>query len=151
MIKQTLTGTGTIVYDPVRMGMKQNTKWWCIVNVDNGNEIARLFRWHLSRHFLDGIDFVQQSWNCHVSIIRGEIPSQDTMHLWGKYNNQKVSFEYSVELKQNKEFWFVEIEAPHLVNIRKEFCKPADWPLHMTIGKFKIVDNIDMKKLQLEI
>ena len=125
---------GIVKYDPPRPGMKRRTDWWAILMVDR--EITRYYRWWVKKRFW--IDLDQPSWDAHISIVRGEKPRPGKTELWKKYQNEKISFRYSHEVKQVKnkpEFWFVEVEAPRLLEIRREFGLPADWPLHLTIGR----------------
>jgi hypothetical protein len=128
------TSTGKIVYDPYRGSMKHKTAWWCVLEVDP--EITRYYRWWIEReHHIHSL--VVPAWDAHVSIIRGEEPREDLKHLWKKYHGQKVEFKYEHNPSRAKksEFWFVEVEAPFLIDIRKEFEKPYDWALHLTVGK----------------
>lgn len=125
--------TGRVVYNPRRPGLK-NQKWWAVMEVDR--EITRYFRWHVLWNW--GIKLYQPSWDAHVSIIRGERPSNDKIKLWKKYQGKKLDFKYSnlvFQADKKPEFWYVTIECPSLKDIRKEFGFPYDWNLHMTIGR----------------
>lgn len=126
-------GSGVIYYDPPRPGMKRRTDWWCIVDVDR--EISRYYRWWVMRE--KWIDLCKPSWDCHISVIRGEKPSDDLTHLWRKYHGQRVDFLYSHEVRPTRSgtFWFIEVQCPELMEIRKEFGLPTNWPLHITIGR----------------
>lgn len=130
------TSVGKIVYDPPRPGMKRRTAWWCIVQVDP--EIARYYRywlqWQFHMHHI-----APPAWGAHISVIRGEKPTDDLMHLWKKYDGQLVKFKYTHYLMRAKkeQFWFVEVQSPFLMNIREELNRPTNWPLHLTIGKEK--------------
>jgi len=129
-------GKGKIVYDPFRDRMKGNTMWWCVLNVDPG--ITEYYRWWIQRE-LHIHSLVAPAWTPHVSIIRGEEPKDSLKHLWRKYQGKIVEFEYEHNPRRasKDQFWFVEIRAPFLVNMRKEFEKPYHWPLHLTVGKEK--------------
>jgi len=126
---------GKVVYDPYRPGLKGKKKnWWAIMTVDR--EITRYFRWQVLWNW--GIKLNHPSWDAHVSIIRGEKPQKNKMDLWKKYQGKKVKFRYSNKIFQadNKpEFWYVHIDCPFLKEIREEFGLPADWRLHLTIGR----------------
>ena len=135
-----LEGTGKIVYDPYRGGMKNRANWWCVVELDR--EITRYYRWWVERRYhVTGL--CQPSWDAHISVIRGEKPDPDVMHLWKKYDKQVVKFKYKHEPRmvtdtfynEVGDFWFVDIDCPQLLDIRREFNKPADWNLHLTIGR----------------
>lgn len=136
------TGTGRIKYDPYRGQMKAKTQWWAVLECDD--QITDYYRSVVEKQY--GIKLHQPSWGAHVSIIRGEKPRDDLMHLWKKYDNRKVEFKYGhfpryngdtrvVTSHKNGNFWFLDIDAPFLVDIRKELQLPYDWKLHMTLGR----------------
>ena len=133
-------GSGRIVYDPERPGMKARTTYWCVVNTDNA--IAAYYRWWVLRMY--GVFLHQPAWGAHISVIRGEKP-QD-LSLWRKYQGETVHFAYAHDVKQTggnrpdgtprpDNFWFVEVECPRLIEIRKELDLPTRFRLHMTIGR----------------
>ena len=134
-------GTGKIVYNPWRGALKKKRNWWCVVEVDT--EITRYYRWWIERRYhVKGL--CKPSWDAHISIIRGEKPREDLMHLWKKYDGQIVEFEYKQHPRQSGDttggdrpdnFWFVEVKAPQLIDIRKEFELPYNWSLHLTVGR----------------
>ena len=134
------TSTGRIQYDPPRGKMKNKTQYWAVVNVDK--EITRYFRWWVEKAL--HIKLYQPSWDAHISIIRGERPSQDKLHLWKKYDGEEIEFKYSINVRQTGDttgydrpshYWFVEVECPFLKEIRNEFGFPSDWKQHITIGR----------------
>ena len=89
---QLLKGTGILVYDPSRPGLKSKTDWWAVVNTDA--EICRYYRWWVWRRYM--IELQQPSWGAHVSVIRGgKPPTEEKVRLWKKYQGEKIEFEYS--------------------------------------------------------
>lgn len=148
-------GKGVICYDPIRTGIKSvdrngresRDKWWCVVNTNS--EICRYYRWWISKEILNPLGFEKRkdairhgfhfvdnpAWNAHISIIRGEQPSDRLMHLWKKYDRQKVEFEYSHEVWFQNDYFFVEVRSGFLINIREELELPVTWPLHITVGR----------------
>ena len=134
------TGTGIIKYDPYRGGMKNKTNWWAVLEVSK--EITRYYRWWIQKE--KWIKLYQPSWDAHVSIIRGEKPAPHLMHLWKKYDGQRVDFKYKHHVRQSGDttgwdrpshYYFVEVNAPFLMDIRNELQRPTDWKLHLTIGR----------------
>ena len=131
--------TGKIIYDPKRADMKRRTDWWCVVDVDR--EITRYLRWWVKKELW--IDLCHPSWDAHISVIRGEKPKPNLMHLWKKYHGEKVEFTYDLNIRQSGDttgdrpghFWFVNVECPKLVDIRKELKMPYNWRLHLTFGR----------------
>ena len=128
------------MYDPPRPGMKKRTQWWAVVNIDR--EITRLFRYWVNKEL--HVDLKQPSWDAHISIIRGERPPEDKLHLWKKYNGQKIEFEYDINVRQSGDttgndrpnhYWFVDVTCPLLKQIRDEFGFKSDWKQHLTIGR----------------
>lgn len=140
-------GVARVVYDPPRGDMRNRTSWWCVANVDR--EITRYYRWWIDKQInilkLDGRGLCQPAWDAHISIIRGEKPSPDKMHLWKKYQGKTFNFEYAhvgqfyaVPPRKGEApgiFFIVDVESPELLNIRREFGFKTDWKLHLTFGR----------------
>lgn len=137
-----LTGTGKIIYDPHRPGLKKKTKWWAILEVDD--DLARYYRYWIKQHY--GIDLCNPSWRAHISIIRGEKPKDKLEHLWRKYHNKTITFKYKHFARFNGDtrivtssppgsFWFVDVKSDILKNIRDEFEVPSNWDFHLTVGR----------------
>lgn len=133
---------GWIKYDPERPGMKRRTDWWAILEVPGG--IADYYRTMIENRY--GIQLCKPSWGAHISIIRGEKPRPDLMHLWKKYDGKRVEFEYSVWPRYNGdtrvltnhqagEFWYIDTYCDELTQIRQELELPYDWKLHLTVGR----------------
>jgi hypothetical protein len=155
-------GQGIIVYDPDRGDMKTRTKWWVVVNLDRG--ITDYYRHWANKQInplrYDTLDRQRASWklNCdrredllvpawgaHMSIIRGEKPYPDKMHLWKKYDGQKVDFKYSYNVRysgdtmdrgeKNGVYWFVDAVCDVGKQMREEFNLKSDWTFHITVGR----------------
>ena len=140
-------GTGIILYDPPRPKLKKKVDWWCIVQVNE--EITRYYRYWVMKNpayfketSLDNL--CMPSWGSHISVLRGERPRDDLMHLWRKYHGQRVNFRYSHDVRRSGDttgwdrpdnYFFLDIHCPELINIRKELDRPTNWNLHMTIGR----------------
>ena len=131
---------GKIIYDPYRGSMKKRIEWWCVLEVDK--EITRYLRYKIRK--TQGLILQPPSWDAHISVVRGEQPLQHLKKRWKEYHNETLEFEYSNVVRktgetdrhnQTSDFWFVDVEAPKLKQIRKEFGLPFDWNLHLTIGK----------------
>jgi len=132
--------TGVIQYDPSRPGMKKRTDWWAIVKIDR--EITRYYRWWIKTE--RWVNLYKPSWDAHISIIRGEKPEKNLMHLWKKYDKMTVNFKYKHHVRQSGDttgwdrpnhYFFVEVDCPFLLDIRKELNRPCNWKLHITIGR----------------
>ena len=134
--------TGKLVYDPPRCGMKNKTTWWAVVEVDK--EITRYYRSWIKTVY--GIDLCVPSWDAHISVIRGEKPTDKLMHLWKKYDGSIIEFEYrhfprfngdtrSVKSSKPGSFWFVDVISPTIKQIRDELELPSFWNQHITVGR----------------
>lgn len=125
--------TGTIIYDPYRGKMKNRINWWCICTVDK--EITRYYRYYLQKKF--GITIFQPAWDAHISIIRGEEPSENNKYLWKKYNNMRVEFEYShnVSVQKGGKYFTIDATCDIFTVIRNELGLHSKYPQHLTVGK----------------
>lgn len=139
-----IKGTGKLIYDPHRPGMKKRTKWWCVINVDRS--ITEYYRWWIKKE-LHIKELKPPSWNAHISVIRGEEPEENLKYLWKKYHGEMVEFKYkhhprrsgdrNFDLRENRpdNFWFIEVICPRAIEIRKELNRPTHWKLHLTVGR----------------
>jgi len=157
------TSWGTVVYDPDRGDMKAKTKWWVVVELDRG--ITDYYRWWANRFInplrYDALDRQKASWALHkdkrqdlhlpawgphMSIIRGEKPRPHLMHLWKKYDGQRVEFKYSNVVRFSGDtpgsssdklgvYWFVDAVCDVGKAMRDEFELPSHWKFHITVGR----------------
>lgn len=139
--------TGKVVYDPYRGPMKARTQWWAVLDVDR--EITRYYRWWVQKMYnpfkIDDWKIHAPSWDAHISIIRGERPYDDKMHLWKKYQGKQFEVQYpdvdqiyATGPRRDEAaglFFIVDVECPELIEIRKEFGFKYDWKLHLTFGR----------------
>jgi hypothetical protein len=123
--------TGKIIYDPHRPGLRKKKNWWCVVETDP--DIVEYYRHQLEKELW--IKTLPPSWGSHISIIRGERPPSSKYHLWKRYHNQEVEFEYTHTIHGNGEFWWINVHCPLFKQIREEFDFPSDWGQHLTIAK----------------
>jgi hypothetical protein len=127
---------GKIIYDPFRANKFQ--PHWCIVEVDK--EITRYYRDWLRRE--QHLILEEPSWNAHVSVVRGEGKQITQPTSWKQYHNTKIQFCYEhgriiskIDPKQPGKFYWIEVECPLLVKIRKDLGLPVGWKMHITIGR----------------
>lgn len=132
-------GVGTVVYDPHRGTMRNNTNWWCVINVDR--EITRYYRWWLQKE--KHIILQQPAWDAHISVIRGERSVARNQHLWKKYHGKRVPFRYEhgdIQISKDKDapghFYWIRVDCPAVDEIREELGLIASWKYHhVTIGR----------------
>ena len=122
---------GRIKYDPYRPGLKTKNNWWCVIETCNG--LSDYYRWLLERRYM--ITTLPPSWGSHISIVRGEQPKPELLHLWKKYDGMEVEFEYTHDIFGNGDFWWVNVYTPITSMIRQELQLKSDWGHHLTIAK----------------
>lgn len=171
MSKDWLTGKGKVVYDPFRGGMKNKIDWWCVIELDDS--ITDYYRWWANKYvnplgYTDADkydakgnftwhslrdkreDLMLPSWGAHMSIVRGEKPREDLMHLWRKYHGQIVEFKYSPNVRFSGDtsgssmdpdkqgvYWFIDAKCELGTHIRDELEKPSHWNFHITVGRVR--------------
>ncbi|UYE98611.1 hypothetical protein XbC2_182 [Xanthomonas phage XbC2] len=128
---------GYLEYDPDRKDMKKRTQYWCVLQLPN--DLVRYYQYFLrtEKH----IYLEMPAWGAHVSIIRGEKPDDEHIHLWKKYHKKKFKFRFFpniVEVKDKKQsgsFYVINFECPELSDIRRELGLPVYRDFHITIGR----------------
>ena len=136
-----LKAKGNIIYDPKRPGLKKNTKWWIVLETNNG--IMDFYRWLI----LKGKGFIlhKPSWPAHVTVVRGEEPKNKSM--WKAFQNEEIEFEYSYNVRYsgdtvsmknpelNGTYWFIDIYSDRLSEIRQSLGLSAKQKYHLTVGR----------------
>jgi hypothetical protein len=127
----TFETTGQIVYDPKRGSMKNNTDWWCIIQMCPGlmeyYRAQMLKRYHLQLH--------QPAHGSHMSIIRGEVNSRVKSN-WKHLDRKKVCVKYTHEIFWNEDHAWVNAYCDEFYEIRQRMGLPVSFGAHITIGKF---------------
>lgn len=151
--------TGTLQYDPPRDGLKnqpgrkQRTDWWAVVHIPR--DITRYYRWLTAKN-IPGLKLYAPAWDAHVSVIRGERPSQNKINLWKKYEGERIDMWYDTDIQcsdikghgvTSGKFWFVEVVSPRLAEIRQEFGFPTNWKFHLTFARTWLIDPSEQSKL----
>jgi len=82
--------------------------------------------------------------NVHITIIRKENVEQHL--LWGKYEGELITFEYSSPVDNNGYYYWLKAYSPRFDEIRKELglTKPPLVPYHVTFGHNQ---DCDMEKI----
>lgn len=131
-----ITQSGTIIYDPERGTMKSNTNYWCIVQLPD--DLVRYYQYFMrsEKH----VHLCMPAWGAHVSVVRGEKPREEYLHLWKKYHKKKVQFQYNPIIKTHKDssggsFYFIDFVCDELMDIRAELGLSIHKHLHFTVGR----------------
>jgi len=122
-------GSGRLKYDPSMDGMKVIEPFWLILECcgDISNYYAHmLYKWN-------GTKIHRPAWGTHISVIRNE-KLQNT-NLWKLNNGQKVKFLYDHVIQTNGNHYWLQVESPELMAIRKQYGLGLPYhPFHLTIG-----------------
>jgi hypothetical protein len=129
-----IKGAGKLVYNPHRPDLRKTRKaddWWLVVNTDNG--ISDYYRAWFKKD--TGVDLLKPAWRTHVSVLNGKEPVRpEYQHLWKKYENEWINFEYGVDVEQHWKFFVLPVKCDRLDEIRAELGLKSI-PLHITIGR----------------
>lgn len=122
--------TGKLIYDPKLS--KFFKPWWMILKCDDG--IIEYYQHWLKR---EGHEIIVPAWGAHVSVIRGEEPSNKD--AWKRYKDADIAFKSDGYLHSNEWYWWIKVESPQLEGIRQELgLQPMpEYDFHITIGKCK--------------
>lgn len=107
--------------------IKRNTGWLKIKVInDIGNILFDNLKSNIS-------SIVKQDF--HITVVRGE--NIINFKHWGKYENCLITFDIDDNIKNNKEYYWVDVKCPFLHLVRKELDLSYDpkYPFHLTIGK----------------
>lgn len=135
-----LNGTGRVIYDPRRPGMKRRTEGWCVANIDD--ELARYYRWWVMKRYW--IELCKPSWGAHISIVRGERVRPKFQHNWKLFQNKKINFKYTNHVLrtgkngvegESDHFWYVNVISDDLNDIRNSLGLRIYPHYHITIGR----------------
>lgn len=127
----TFETTGTIIYDPIRQGMKRKTHKWAIIKTDAG--LVDYYRWQLAHRFKRIVH--SPAWGSHVSIVRGE-DTKLSRKYWGHLAGKRVKLKYTHGVYWNREHAWINIQCDEFFEIRTLMGLPTDWGAHLTIGRF---------------
>lgn len=128
---------GYIDYDPDRQDMKRRTQYWCVLQLSN--DLVRYYQYFVRKE--KHIQIEMPAWGAHVSIIRGEKPDDEHIHLWKKHHKRKIKIRFKpeiVEVKDRKKggnFYIINFQSPEIDEIRRELGLPVYPDYHITIGR----------------
>ncbi len=107
--------------------------WWLIGFLEEGNELREYYNWFIEKR--TGLKLMKPAWGAHISIVRGEEPSN--IDLWGKLEGNKIEFSYEEFVKTNSEHWWLRIVCDEMLEIRETLGiqKRHEIGLHITIGR----------------
>ena len=153
-MKYPFQSTGRVVYNADR-GLSDGQVWWCTIDLDKDDDLARYYRWWVDRAWWEADSRTRKRGYHkpihppHISIIRGETPRQNAED-WGQYRaGELVTFRYSHIVRQtsnafNSEepdrFWFVDTQWDGYARMRRHYGLPwqrdnKPFQGHITVAK----------------
>ena len=112
---------------------------WLIISVNDS--IVDYYKTYIEK--ITGKKISKSYHDPHITIIAGKYYPNVQFHpFWGVHHNKIVKFEYSNEIKTDKEWFFygnyywINVFSPFFNQMRQELdLEPeSHWPFHLTIG-----------------
>jgi len=136
-----LQSTGKLIYTPNKPGaIKRNNKWWLVVEVDRS--IINYYAYWINRQIIKppwlvkGLILQTPQWGGHITVLDGRVDvAKEYQHLWEKYADESITYEYSVEIEKHWKFWVLPVRCNRLNDIREELGLKRDYNFHVTIGR----------------
>ena len=124
---------GKITYDPKVAIGKNDTMfkpWWMIISFDC--DVSDFYAWLIKKK--TGLKLQSSAWGPHISVIRGEEPTD--ISLWGKRNGDLVEVTIDPDVRTNSRHWWLRVHCEDAKQIRESLGLPKDgsFGLHLTIG-----------------
>jgi hypothetical protein len=121
---------GVLKYFPIE-GLEHNTAWLIL---QCSPDLCLYYCWFIQKRF--GIKLQQQLYKSHISVIRGEVITPNSIDKWNAYQGNIIKFHYSNLICTNGKYWWLDIYSPCLISIRQELGldPQPEYNLHLTIG-----------------
>lgn len=126
---------GTLLYDPVREGLKRTDQSHTLILDLPCEDLAEYYQWFIKKQYGEKFKLQSPMFGTHVTVVRPQEVDL-TNENWLKYQGEELTVAYSPEnFERHWEFWSLSIFSTDLVNIRRELDLRTDFRLHMTIGR----------------
>jgi len=97
-------------------------------------ELGRYYRF--AARFLDPqfIRLMKPAWGTHVTVIRREVPKNETK-MWGR-NKSVVTFQYEAPVRSNNKHVWLDVDCEEILDFRESVGLPRnpEFKLHCTVG-----------------
>jgi len=107
--------------------------------VDISPEMARFYRSFIPKC----VKFNPPKYYPHIIVVRGKYETPPNKHLWGKYQGQKVKFEYSPYIMIDRVYIWLSVRSEEIKAVRRELglndCFDRFKGYHITIANRKNV------------
>lgn len=111
---------------------------WLMIYIEKG--ICEYYS-HLLHMYCRRIDLNPPMHGAHISVIAGkyEIIDDAHKHLWNKYQDTQIDFQYRQEVENDGEYFWLPVKCERIEDIREELGLPRKSPIpwHLTIGNLK--------------
>lgn len=131
-----MKSTGKLVYSP-RTHLSSSEKWLVLMCDD---EISRYYRhlYTMTYPYLNAKrhgKLTRPVWGAHISIIRNE--KILNTKLWRLNENKIVEFAYEAGVKDNMEYYWLQVVCPELEELREAYglSRQPKFGFHLTVGR----------------
>jgi hypothetical protein len=129
------TSIGKLVYNPPRPDIRKSfahDDWRLVVEVDRG--FSLYYNWWVKKMW--GLELQLPVWKTHITILNGKQPVDPEFHkIWRKHENERITFEYSVEFEQHWKFFVLPVRCERFHEIRAELGLSTWDKHHITFGR----------------
>lgn len=135
---------GTLRYSPKLLGDHASEKWWAILDCDPA--IGTYYRelYWLDHYKCDTLQ--RPSWDSHITVVRNEEPCQERKRFWEAHAGEIIKFQIVPGVRDNGEYYWVDVICPRLQEIRLELGLPAMSLIdfHLSVGHQKTTTQPDI-------
>ena len=123
--------SGVITYGSKVKRLPTSNSWWIVL--DCCNDLICYYKQMTEKGY--GIKLLPVSWGAHITVVYGEEPP--VKDKWNLYDGQKVQFEYSNQIGNNGEYYWLPVVSQELSDIRASLgLSPIPRNnFHLTLGK----------------
>ena len=129
---------GTLRYSPKLLGDRASVKWWAVLDCDQA--VGKYYRelYWLTNYKCHALQ--RPAWKEHITVIRDEEPPEERKGLWERHSCEIIKFQIVPGVQNNGEYYWVNVIAPRLVEIRQELgLTPLPvYDFHLSVGHTKI-------------
>jgi hypothetical protein len=117
--------------NPVKAGLPVGD-WWLIVECCT--DLGRYYKEMLNRFNRGGFATQKPAWGAHISVIRGEEPTDKA--LWDTLDGKEVKFTYEDRLLTNDRHYWLPVQCEAVLDLRENLGLPREpkFDLHLTVA-----------------
>ena len=121
-----------MLWYPARGRLRYSDNWWLVV--DSSDSIINYYKFWVEKFIWKKISTPLH--RCHITVISGKHQQPVYKQFWRKYHGEYIDFEYCSVVKTDGNYFWLDVECPDLVYIRRELGlqDTPKWPYHLTIG-----------------